>query len=567
MINQELSEMFLDIADILEIEGVQWEPRAYRKAALTLSTLSTDVKEIYLQGKLQDLEGIGPSIGKSIAEFIDTSHMKKYEDLKKKYPIDLRTFRKIQGLGPKRAFVLYKRLKVRDLAGLRDAISRHKIRELDGFGEKSEEQLSHSVESFMKVKEERKMLGYVLPYFEELIDSLRNSGLFDSVAMAGSSRRMRETVGDLDILATSSNPRKGMDYFTKLKQVKEVIVNGDTKTSVKLDIGINCDIRIVEDKSLGAAMQYFTGNKDHNVKLRKIAISKGLKLNEYGVFKGDRRIAGATEKEVYATLGLSDMPPEMRENMGEIEASQRGRLPVPVEYEEVLGDLHIHTKDSDGTNSLEEMVDAAKNYGLKFIAVTNHSKSLPVARGLDANRFTAFNKKVNALNEKEGGFVLKGVELEILKDGSLDLSRPCLKEMDFVIGAMHQHTNGDRKALTERLLKAINSGMINTVAHPTGRMIGQRAPFNLDYQRVYEACVKNDVLLEIDGYPDRSDLPFDMVKQAKEYGVKFSLGSDSHRKNQLRFIRLATAIARRGWLEKSDVVNTLKYKDVLKLKR
>jgi DNA polymerase (family 10) len=567
MTNQELADVFYDIADMLEIEGVQWEPRAYRRAALTISTLPVDIRQIYEEGKLTELEGIGESISKSIEQYIKTGSIKKYKDLEKKYPLDFSSFRKIQGLGPKRAYALYKKLKIRTVDELKTALDKGQISKLEGFGEKSQEQLKHNLETFFKVKEERKMLGYVIDYFESLVNKLRKSSLFDRVEIAGSTRRMKETVGDLDILTTSSKPEGCMDFFTKLKEVKEVIVKGDTKTSVKLDIGLNCDIRIVKDDSFGAAMQYFTGNKDHNIKLRKIAISKGYKLNEYGVFRGNKIIARKTEKDVYAALGLKEMEPELRENMGEIEAAQKGSLPTIVKYDEVISDLHLHTIDSDGANTLEEMVSEAKKLGEEYFAVTNHSKSLPIANGLDDKRFSAFNKKVEKLNEHSDFKVLKGVELEILKDGSLDLAPSTLKNMDFVVGALHQWTKMDKKALTNRVIKAIESGAINVLAHPTGRKIGERSAFDLDYNRIFESCKKNEVFLEIDGFPERSDLPFDMVKQAKEYGIRFTMGSDAHRKDQLRFIKLAAAIGRRGWLEKKDVVNVLGYHELLKLKR
>ncbi len=567
MSNQELAEMFYDIADMLDIEGVQWEPRAYRKAAMTISTLSIDIKQVYLEGKLLELEGVGASIAKSVEEYVKTGKMSKYESLKKRYPFDLATFRKIQGMGPKRAYALYKRLRVKNIDDLKRVLEENKVSALEGFGQKSQEQLRHNFEIFMKVKEERQMLGYVIDYLEALVEELKKSWLFDSVEVAGSARRMKETVGDFDILATSKTPRKCMDFFANLKEVREVIVKGDTKTSVKLDIGLNCDMRIVEDKSFGAALQYFTGSKDHNVKLRKIAISKGLKLNEYGLFKGSRVVASLTEKDVYNALGLDVMAPELRENMGEVEAAQSHSLPDIVKYNEILGDLHSHTKDSDGLNSLEDMAAAAKALGHKYIAITNHSKSLPVANGLDSKRFDELNARIDKLNKKSDLKVLKGVELEILKDGSLDLPASFLKKMDFVVGAVHQWTKMDRKTLTDRVVKAVQSGLITTLAHPTGRKIGERNAFDMDYTKVFQVCRDNDVFLEIDGFPDRSDLSYDMVKRAKEYGVKFSLGSDAHRKDQLRFIRMSAAIARRGWLAKKDVINTRTYEGLLALKR
>ena len=565
--NKDLAEKLNDIADILDIEGVNWEPRAYRTAALTISSLSEDIGKVYKEGRLLELEGVGKSIANSIKEYVETGKISKYEDLKKKYPIDFDSFRKIRGMGPKRAYTLYKKLGIKTVTDLKKALDQGKIQSLEGFGKKSEEELKKNLESFMNIKNDRLLLGYIIDYANSLVEKLRKSGLFERVEIAGSMRRMRETVGDLDILAISEKSEAGMDFFSKMDEVKGIVVKGPTKTTVELGIGTTCDIRVLSKESFGAAMQYFTGNKDHNVKLRKIAISKGFKLNEYGLFNGKDSVAGKSEEEIYNKLGMDFILPELRENTGEIEAAQEHRLPKIVNYKEVIGDLHAHTNDSDGVNSLEEMASAAEKRGLKYIAFTNHSKSLPVAHGLDEKRFAELNKKIDALNDKSGIKILKGVELEILKDGSLDLKKESLKELDFVAGAVHQNLNMSSKELTDRLVKAINSGMINTVAHPTDRIIGQREGLKLDFDKVMEACKKNDVLLEIDGYPERSDLPFDLVKKAKDYSIKFSLGSDSHRTEHLRFLDLATAIARRGWLEKKDVINTLGYKEVLKLRR
>ena len=565
--NKDLAEKLNDIADILDIKGVKWEPRAYRTAGLTISGLSEDISKVYKEGRLLELEGVGKSIANSIKEYVETGKISKYEDLKKKYPIDFDSFRKIRGMGPKRVYTLYKKLGIKTVDDLKKALDEQKIQGIEGFGKKSEEELKKNLESFMSIKNDRLLLGYVLEYTNSLIEKLRKSGPFERVDIAGSMRRMRETIGDIDILAISEKPEAGMDLFSKMDEVKGIVVKGPTKTTVELGIGTTCDIRVLSKESFGAAMQYFTGNKDHNVKLRKIAISKGLKLNEYGLFKGKDSIAGKSEEEIYNKLGMDFIPPELRENTGEIEAAQEHKLPKLVGYGEVIGDLHVHTKDSDGMNSLEEMAYAAEQKGLKYIALTNHSRSLPVAHGLDEKRFFELNKKIDSFNEKSDIKILKGVELEILKDGSLDLKDESLKELDFVIGAMHQNLNMNSKELTSRLIKAINSGMINTIAHPTDRIIGQREGLKLDFDKVMEACKNNDVLLEIDGYPERSDLPFDLVKKAKDYSIKFSLGSDSHRTEHLRFLNLAAAIARRGWLEKRDIINTLEYKEVLKLRR
>ena len=566
--NKDLADKLYDIADILEIQDTKWEPRAYRNAALTISGLSEDITVIYKKGKLLELEGVGKSIAGSIQEYIETGKIKKYEELRKKYPIDFTTFRKIRGLGPKRVYSLYKNLNIKNVHDLRISLDKHNIRKLEGFGPKSEEDIMKNLESFMNVKNDRLLLGYVIDYVDNLTNKLLKSGLFEDVKVAGSIRRMKETIGDIDILAISDKPDKCMDFFSRMDEVKEVIVKGPTKTTVSLGIGTTCDIRILQKKSFGAAMQYFTGNREHNVKVRKIAISRGLKLNEYGLFDGKKAVSAEDEREVYKKLGIDWIPPELRENTGEIEAAQSHSLPKVVEYDELIGDMHVHTKDSDGMNSLEEMAMAAEKNGSKYIALTNHSKSLPVARGLDEKRFNEFNIQIDKFNDSERQIrLLKGVEIEILKDGSLDLNDSCLAGMDFVIGALHQNLRMGSKELTNRLIKAINSGRINTVAHPMDRLIGEREKLKLDFERVLEACKKNDVLLEINGYPERSDLPFDLVRKAKEFGVKFSLGSDSHRIEHLRFMKLAGAIARRGWLEKNDVINTLGYKDILRLKR
>ena len=567
MSNEELADRLYDIADMLEIEGVQWEPRAYRTAAMTISSLSTDVSEVYRQGKLTELEGVGKSIAGSIEEYIKTGEIEKWKKLKKKYDIDFSTFRKMRGLGPKRLYVLYKKLGIKNVEDLKNALDKNKIRDLEGFGEKSEEEIKKNLNFLLKSNTGRKLLGSVIEYAYNLRDELMKSGFFEKVEIAGSTRRMKETVGDLDILCVSTNPSKGMDFARNMKEVKNVIVSGETKTSVDLDIGLSCDIRIVKKESFGSAMQYFTGNKDHNVKLRKIAISKGLKLNEYGLFKGKTAIAGASEEGVYKALGLDWMPPELRENMGELESATNHSLPHLVELSKIKGDLHVHTLDSDGADTLEQMAAAAEKRGLSYIALTNHSRSLKIANGLDEGRFSSLMDKIDKFNSKSRIKVLKGVELEILKDGSLDLPSKLLKSMDFVLGALHQNLKMSRHELTERLLKAINSGLISCVAHPTDRLISQREALDLDFDRIFSACKNNDVLLEIDGFPDRSDLPFDMVKKAKEEKIRFSLGSDSHRLEHLRFLDLAVAIARRGWLEGKDIVNTLGYEDILKLRR
>jgi DNA polymerase (family 10) len=376
---------------------------------------------------------------------------------------------------------------------------------------------------------------------------------------------MRESIGDVDMLASSTRRREASEAFIGSEFVSGVVVAGESKITVNLKIGITCDLRFIDADSIGAALQYFTGSKDHNVHLRDLAVSKGYKLNEYGLFKGENRIAGRDEKSIYENLGLEFIEPELRENTGEIEAALNGTLPDIVKYEDIKSDLHMHTNDSDGRNSLEEMLERAKKNGLEYLAMTNHSAGLKIAHGLDPERFSELNARIEEESKKLGIPALKGVELEILRDGSLDLTGNTLDRMDYVLAALHQYISQDRKENTDRVVKAIQSGRVNAIAHPTGRLIGTREPYNIDLDTVIEKCLENHVFIEINGFPERSDLPADIVRRVQNAGVRFALGSDAHGVADLRFIRFATAIARRGWLTPDKVVNTLSLSDFKKL--
>lgn len=558
MINQELASIFEDLADMEEIEGNRWESIAYRKAALSISTLSEDIKEIYKRGELQDVDGVGKSIAAKIIQYIETGKIAKYEEMKKKYPIDFTTLRKIHGLGAKRIVALHKALGIQDLNDLKRAIDENQVSKIPGFGEKSQEAIEKAILTYMRTGSSRLLLGYYYDQFHSILDKLLESGLFVQADIAGSVRRMKDTIGDLDILAVSDSPDKAVDYFFSLEEVKESLARGETKVSALLSLGVNCDLRIIAKESYGAALQYFTGSKEHNIRMREIAIEKGMKLNEYGLFKGDNKIAGDTEEGVYSALGLKWIPPELRENMGEIDASYGNGLPNLVEQSEVLGELHAHTNASDGRSTLLEMAAKAKDHGYKYMALTDHSVSLKISNGLDVKRFTEQHKEIDEFNEKNPSMtILKGVELEILKDGSFDLPDKLLKDMDFVVGGLHQSISEDISANTARLIKAIESGLMDTVAHPTGRLIGTREPYRLNFDKIFQAAEDNNVAIEINGFPERSDLPYDLVKKAKTYNIKFSLGSDAHSVDHLRFLKYATVIARRGWLEKKDVLNCL----------
>ena len=564
MDNKKIAEMFEEIADMLELDEEKdrhFEVRAYRKAALTVDTLQEDIRELYeKRGEegLLELPGIGKGIAGSIIEFLEKGRMSKYDDFKKRYPVDFKGLSNIQGLGAKRIFRLYKSLGVKNMVTLKAAVEKHQIRKLEGFGEKSEEEILKGIERVESSKG-RLLLGSALPEAETIISKIKKSGLVDAVELAGSARRMRETVGDLDILVISNKGKEVMDFVTDMEDVSGVVVKGPTKTTVMLKIGITCDVRVVKKESIGAALQYFIGNKDHNVKVRQIAIKKGYKLNEYGLFdsKG-KRIAGKSEKEIYEKLGMQIMDPEMREDRGEVELSLEHKIPTLIQLGDIRGDLHTHTNHSDGSDTIEDMILEARKIGREYIGISDHSKSEYVARGMDDRKFSKHFDEMDKIAGKiEDITVLKSAEIDILKDGSLDLQKKTLERMDYRLAAVHTNTNMGKEEMTNRIIKAFESGYVDILAHPTGRLIQKRDPINVDLDRIFESARENNVIMEIDSFPDRLDLADENVLKAKrEYGLKFSIGSDSHSKSQLGFIRYGVGTAKRGWLTKEEIVNT-----------
>ncbi|MCL5675349.1 MAG: DNA polymerase/3'-5' exonuclease PolX [Candidatus Marsarchaeota archaeon] len=556
--------MFYEIADMLEIEDEKriFEIRAYRKAALSLETMQEDVEEVFrkngIEG-LREIPGVGEGLAKKIIEYIETGRMKKYEEYKKKYPIDFAGLTQIQTLGARKAFRLYKSLGIRNVDDLKKAIADHRIMELEGFGQKSEAELRKGLE-LIESGGGRMLLGTALPEAEAIIGKLKGSGLASRVELAGSCRRRRETVGDIDILVTSEVPGKVMDFVAGLGEVESVTLKGPTKTTVRLKIGLSCDIRVLERKSFGAGMQYFIGSKDHNVKVRQIAIKKGYKLNEYGLFDmEDRIIAAEDEETIYEKLGMQMPEPEMRENRGEIELALEHRLPRLVQLSDIRGDLHVHTLHSDGNNTLEEMVGEAGRRGLEYVGITDHSKSEYVARGMDEARFQKYSKEIDDFNEKSGSKVkvLKSAETDILKDGSLDFSNKALDEMDYVLASIHTSLNMSKDEMTKRVIKCMESGRMNIFAHPTDRLINERAPIQLDLDKVFEAARENNVVMEIDSFPSRLDLNDENIFRARKYGLKFSVDTDSHRTSHMDLMKYGVWTAKRGWLTREDVINTM----------
>lgn len=563
--------MFYEIADMLEIEDEKriFEIRAYRKAALSLETMQEDVEEVFrkngIEG-LREISGVGEGLAKKIIEYIETGRMKKYEEYKKKYPIDFAGLTQIQTLGARKAFRLYKSLGIRNVDDLKKAIADHRIMELEGFGQKSEAELRKGLE-LIESGGGRMLLGTALPEAEAIIGKLKGSGLASRVELAGSCRRRRETVGDIDILVTSEVPGKVMDFVAGLGEVESVTLKGPTKTTVRLKIGLSCDIRVLERKSFGAGMQYFIGSKDHNVKVRQIAIKRGYKLNEYGLFDmEDRIIAAEDEETIYEKLGMQMPEPEMRENRGEIELALEHRLPRLVQLSDIRGDLHVHTLHSDGNNTLEEMVGEAGRRGLEYVGITDHSKSEYVARGMDEARFQKYSKEIDDFNEKSGSKVkvLKSAETDILKDGSLDFSNKALDEMDYVLASIHTSLNMSKDEMTKRVIKCMESGRMNIFAHPTDRLINERAPIQLDLDKVFEAARENNVVMEIDSFPSRLDLNDENIFRARKYGLKFSVDTDSHRTGHMDLLKYGVWTAKRGWLTREDVINTM---PLVKLRR
>ncbi|MBI4519074.1 MAG: DNA polymerase/3'-5' exonuclease PolX [Deltaproteobacteria bacterium] len=559
MTNAAVAKIMREIAALLDMEGVAFKPRAYEKVAYTIEALAEPLAATYQRGGLKALEQI-PGVGKGIAERLEellaTGRLKYYDELHQKTPVDVAELTAIEGLGPKHVKALYEALGIRTVADLEAAARSGKIRTLPHFGEKSEQKILKGLE-FLRGHSGRFALGEALPVLEGIQARLRQLAGVREVALAGSVRRRKETVGDGDILVVSSQPERVMDFFVAMPEVAHVHGHGPTKSSIKLETGMDVDLRVVPAASFGAALNYFTGSKDHNVALRRIAIERGLKLNEYGVFRGDKAIAGKSEAEVYAALGLPYIAPELRENSGEVEAARAGRLPQLIEYGQVRGDVQIQTQWTDGANTIEEMVDAARRLGRRYIAITDHTKGLAMM-GADEAQLREQMKAIRQLNRELKGFtLLAGAEVNINKDGTLDIADEVLAELDVVGVAVHSHFNLPREEMTRRIIRAMENPHADILFHPTGRVINKRPAYELDLDAVIAAAKRTGTVLEIDAYPERLDLKDEHVRKAVAAGVKLAIDSDAHSAAHLHFIDYGIATARRGWAEPADVINTL----------
>ncbi|MEK7192232.1 MAG: DNA polymerase/3'-5' exonuclease PolX [Patescibacteria group bacterium] len=584
--NDEIAKVLYEIGEYLDMQGVQFKPRAYEKAGQTIEGLQEEVADIYKKGGLkavEDIPGVGVSIAEKIEELMKTGRLKYYEQLKKKTPVDLSSLTRVEGLGPRKIKILYQKLKIRNLADLEKAAKAGKISALEGFGPKSEENILRGLE-FVKGAGGRFVLPFVLPLIREIENRLRKIKGVKRAEVAGSVRRRKETIGDADILVISDDPDPVMKYFVSMPEVARVLAHGETKSAVTLKDGMDVDVRVLPEESYGAALAYFTGSKDHNVALRQIAIKKGYTLNEYGLFKGTRAakgrlVAGRSEEEVYKALGMDYIEPEMREMTGEIELAQKRQLPKLVGYDDIRGDLQIQTKWTDGANSIEEMAKEAMGRGLEYILITDHTKRLAMTHGLDEKRILQQMREIDLLNEKlkNSSFakasedkqnakfrILKGTECDILKDGSLDLPDEILKKLDIVGASVHSNFNLSKKEQTERIKRAMKNPHVDILFHPTGRVVQRREPYELDMEEIIKTAKETGTVLEINS-SDRLDLKDQHIRMCVEAGVKMAIDSDAHHASQFDFLEFGIAQARRGWATKNDIINAWPLEKMLKM--
>ncbi len=565
-VNAEVAEILYEISELYALKGEQYRSRAYMMAAQRIGSLTEDIRKIWQRGELQSIPGVGKSIAAVIEEYLETGQSSKLEELRESLPRGVMELIELDGVGPKKAMRLYEELGVNSIEELEKAAKAGKIRRLKGFGPKTEENILRSIEEYRR-RQERFLLGAILPVIDEIVAYMKECDAVLRIEPAGSARRRKETVGDLDILVLSTRPEEVVERFVSMPRVTRIISQGTTRSTVIIGANLQVDLRVIPPESYGSALQYFTGSKAHNIKLRTIAVKKGYKLNEYGLFNREtgERIAGETEESVYKALGLEWIEPELREDRGEIEAAMEGRLPRLVKEEEIRGDLHIHTKWSDGTGTIEEMAEKAMSLGLEYIAICDHSKSMGIARGLDEERLRKQMAEIDRLNEQLEGFtVLKGIEVDIKADGTLDLSDSVLKDLDFVVASIHSGFKADERQMTERMIRAIHNDYVSTIGHPTGRIILRRRPYALNLDKVFEAAAEQGVLMEINAFPNRLDLNDVNAKAAKEHGIVMSIGTDAHAPNHMEFLNLGVAVARRGWLEPGDVINTLPVDELLR---
>ena len=568
MTNREIANIFREMAALYDMEGVFYKPRAYENAAASVESFGEELSDIYKKEGERGFSKV-PSVGKGIAAHIRAILEKKdfpeHAKLKKMYPVDIIGLTAIEGVGPKMVKTLWKKLKIRTVADLEKAARGGKVRGIEHFGEKTERKILKGI-SFLQSSGGRRILGEVAPDIRALSSMIKAFPEVERIKVAGSIRRKKETIGDIDILVVSSKPEKVAERFLRLPWIDHVYGSGPAKTNVRLKNGLDADLRIVPEKSFGAALNYFTGSKEHNVALREIAIKKGLKLNEYGLYRGKKMIAGKTEEEVYKALGLRYIEPELREMRGEIEASRKNALPDLIGYGDVKGDLQVQTDWTDGEDSIEAMAHAAIEAGLQYIAITDHTKSLAMTGGADEKKLTRQMEEIARINKKfsKSGFrILTGAEVNIMKDGSLDISDDVLAKLDVVGAAIHSHFDLSRADETKRVIRAMENKNVDIIFHLTGRLINKRESIDIDFEEILKAAKRTGTILEINAFPERADIKDAYIRECVREGVKMSIDSDAHSKDHFKLLEYGIAQARRGWAEKEDIINAWPVKKML----
>jgi DNA polymerase (family 10) len=565
MKNKEIAEIFNQIADALEFKDENFfKVLAYRRAARVLDELVEDVAILNQSGKLQELPGIGRAIAEKIAEYLATGRMKKFEEATKGIPPSLLELLNLPHIGPKTLALAHRKLGIKNLADLKRVIAEGRLSRLPMMGDKKVANIGKGIELYER-SHERLAINIAEDVATRVVAYLRKSAPVLNVSTAGSLRRWKETIGDIDILATGKDGKKIIDIFTRFPETREVAAAGDTKGSIVVDEGVQVDLRIVDEKSYGAALQYFTGSKEHNVKLRAIAAAKGLKLNEYGLYRGKKFVCGRTEEEIYRYLGLAYMEPELREDRGEIEAALKKQLPRLVEMKDIRGDLQMHSTYSDSEATIEELAAEAQKLGYEYILLTDHSRTASYAHGMEIPRLQKQWREIERLNKRFKGFqILKGIEVDILKDGKLDYPDKVLREFDLVLASIHQ---GFTKNVTERMCAAMENPYVDIIGHPTGRLISSREGYVIDLNKIMEKAAATGTWLECNAYPDRLDLNDVNLKKAREMGIRISIGTDAHGLPELRWFKFGLETCRRGWLEAREVVNTYPWEKLRLLRK
>ncbi len=564
--NAQVAALLYKIADLLEIQGALWKPQAYRKAAHSVETYPDDIANVAKEGKLKDIPGVGEHIAQKIEDYLKTGRLTYFEKLKKEMPVAEELFH-LEGIGPKTIKLLYQKLKVKTLADLKKAAQQGKISTIPGMGEKKQQQMLEGIGRLQTRVPHRFLLGEAAPMVGDLVNALKKVPGIENVTPAGSYLRGKETVGDVDLLIVGKNHRKIMDSFVAMKDVARVLAHGESKSSIRLSNGLQVDARVVSQNQYGSALQYFTGSKDHSVALRKFALKKGLTLSEYGLFtvKGKKLVAGKTEEEIYKKLSMQWMPPEMRENRGEIGLALKHQVTKLVELKDINGDFQTQTTWSDGAHSIEEMAKTAKQLGWKFITITDHVGGIGIAHPLDEKRLVQQAAEIDKAQKKVGIRIFKGAEIDITKKGELALSTAACKKLDVVLMSIHSAFRMSSMEMTKRICAAMENYPVNVFGHPTGRLINQREGVEFDTDKVFETAKERGVFLEINGQPSRMDLADVHVMAARERGCSFAISSDAHSKEQLEYVKYGVINARRGWLEKRHVLNTRSVAQVEKM--